>query len=114
MSSVLGKNSKLYGKQHLTDGREETCWNSEQGRPQTIVCGLANAAARVEQIVLTFQGGFAAKTCEVWMGGDELKLRTTLYPADSNAEQICFLFGPPLWCCHCNNNTDDRLSTYSN
>ena len=30
VSSVLGKDVRNYGKQHLFDGKEETCWNSDQ------------------------------------------------------------------------------------
>jgi hypothetical protein len=30
VSSVLNKDTKSYGKQFLSDGKEETCWNSDQ------------------------------------------------------------------------------------
>ena len=30
VSSVLNKDNKSYGKQFLCDGKEETCWNSDQ------------------------------------------------------------------------------------
>ena len=30
VSSVLNKDTKSYGKQFLCDGKEETCWNSDQ------------------------------------------------------------------------------------
>ena len=30
VSSVLDRNAKEYGKQFLYDGREDTCWNSDQ------------------------------------------------------------------------------------
>ena len=30
VSSVLNKETKSYGKQFLTDNKEETCWNSDQ------------------------------------------------------------------------------------
>lgn len=29
VSSVLQKNHKEYGKKHLYDDKEETCWNSD-------------------------------------------------------------------------------------
>lgn len=35
VSSVLNRDVKNYGKQHLTDNDDETCWNSEQ------VCKIA-------------------------------------------------------------------------
>ncbi|KAG0079599.1 Nuclear receptor 2C2-associated protein [Linnemannia elongata] len=37
VSSVLNRETTLYGKQFLTDNSEETCWNSEAGTPQFIV-----------------------------------------------------------------------------
>ena len=36
VSSVLNRNVKEFGKKHLFDGNEDTCWNSEQGSPQWI------------------------------------------------------------------------------
>ncbi|RMB89773.1 hypothetical protein DUI87_33788 [Hirundo rustica rustica] len=30
VSSVLNRDVKHFGKQHLFDGSEETCWNSDQ------------------------------------------------------------------------------------
>uniref|UniRef100_A0A8U7NF03 Nuclear receptor 2C2 associated protein n=1 Tax=Corvus moneduloides TaxID=1196302 RepID=A0A8U7NF03_CORMO len=30
VSSVLNRDVKQFGKQHLFDGSEETCWNSDQ------------------------------------------------------------------------------------
>jgi len=29
VSSVLNRNTKAFGKQHLFDGSDETCWNSD-------------------------------------------------------------------------------------
>ena len=36
VSSVLNRNVKEFGKQFLFDGKEDTCWNSDQGTPQLI------------------------------------------------------------------------------
>nr|XP_045601532.1 uncharacterized protein LOC123760101 isoform X1 [Procambarus clarkii] len=36
VSSVLGKNTRELGKQHLFDDSPETCWNSDQGTPQWV------------------------------------------------------------------------------
>ena len=33
VSSVLDKKHKEYGKKFLYDGKDETCWNSDQGLP---------------------------------------------------------------------------------
>jgi hypothetical protein len=30
VSSVLNKDNKMYGKNHMFDSSEESCWNSEQ------------------------------------------------------------------------------------
>jgi hypothetical protein len=30
VSSVLNRDTKLFGKQHMLDGSDETCWNSHQ------------------------------------------------------------------------------------
>lgn len=36
VSSVLMKNHKEFGKKHIFDGKEDTCWNSDQGLPQYV------------------------------------------------------------------------------
>jgi hypothetical protein len=33
VSSVFLKNHKQFGKKHIFDGKEDTCWNSDQGLP---------------------------------------------------------------------------------
>jgi hypothetical protein len=33
VSSVLDKKHKEYGKKFIYDGKDETCWNSDQGTP---------------------------------------------------------------------------------
>ncbi|KAF9957211.1 Nuclear receptor 2C2-associated protein [Modicella reniformis] len=57
VSSVLNRETALYGKQFLTDDSEETCWNSESGSPQFIVMDFGRKV-QVETIQLMFQGGF--------------------------------------------------------
>jgi hypothetical protein len=32
VSSVLNRDTKQFGKKHLFDGEDETCWNSDQVR----------------------------------------------------------------------------------
>ena len=44
VSSVLQKKHKEYGKKHLYDGKEETCWNSDQGMPQHVTVCFADDA----------------------------------------------------------------------
>ncbi|KAI9243907.1 hypothetical protein BDA99DRAFT_529701 [Phascolomyces articulosus] len=63
VSSVLNRDTTSFGKQHLIDGSEETCWNSEQGLPQNILLDFGSEAATVESIVFMFQGGFVGKKC---------------------------------------------------
>ncbi|KAJ1967685.1 Nuclear receptor 2C2-associated protein [Dimargaris xerosporica] len=101
VSSVLNKDVRNFGKQFLTDGSEETCWNSEQGTPQSIAMVFARPV-HVEQLQLMFQGGFVGKNCQVWVvphDGDGRQLRWfDFYPEDVNTLQISFqtLFTKPI------------------
>eukprot|EP00038_Savillea_parva_P029654 m.72536 g.72536 ORF g.72536 m.72536 type:complete len:148 (+) comp8789_c0_seq2:113-556(+) len=97
VSSTLNRDTKQFGKKFLTDGTEETCWNSDQGSPQFIDLDFTrpvNPAA----LRLMFQGGFAGKECELvgtrMEPGDqgEAGERCTFslgefWPADSNTVQ---------------------------
>ncbi|KAL0092493.1 galactose-binding domain-like protein [Phycomyces blakesleeanus] len=92
VSSVLNRDTVSYGKQHLIDGSEETCWNSEQGLPQNILLDFGSPV-EVQKIALTFQGGFVGKTC-VALGSSpsspnnyNIQL-STFYPEDINPTQI--------------------------
>lgn len=51
-------------QQYLTDGNDETCWNSDQGSPQHIVLEFEKQVV-VQEIQLVFQGGFAGKKCSL-------------------------------------------------
>ncbi|CAL8083115.1 unnamed protein product [Orchesella dallaii] len=62
VSSVLNNDRKLYGKKYLFDGKDETCWNSDGGSPQWIEFSFPDTKS-VEQLIIQFQGGFAAKSC---------------------------------------------------
>ncbi|KAG0230722.1 Nuclear receptor 2C2-associated protein [Actinomortierella wolfii] len=62
VSSVLNRETTLYGKQFLTDGNDETCWNSDSGTPQFIVVDFGRPV-KIQTIELMFQGGFVGKTC---------------------------------------------------
>ncbi|KAI8148352.1 galactose-binding domain-like protein [Fennellomyces sp. T-0311] len=63
VSSVLNRDTTTFGKQHLIDGSEETCWNSEQGLPQHILVDFGGSPVTVESVQFTFQGGFVGKKC---------------------------------------------------
>ncbi|CAO3589132.1 unnamed protein product [Absidia cylindrospora] len=93
VSSVLNRDTTSFGKQHLIDGTEETCWNSEQGLPQHILVDFGSPAT-VQGIHLIFQGGFVGKTC-VALGSTADQPNNynislaTFYPQDINPMQ-CF------------------------
>ena len=63
VSSVLNRDAKQFGKKHLFDGDEETCWNSDQGTPQFVVIEFKDGLKRVEQLRIKFQGGFVGGDC---------------------------------------------------
>ncbi|KAG0287444.1 Nuclear receptor 2C2-associated protein [Linnemannia gamsii] len=71
VSSVLNRETTLYGKQFLTDDSEETCWNSEAGTPQFIIIDFARKV-NIDTFQLMFQGGFVGKICQVLHWTDSL------------------------------------------
>ncbi|KAJ1980126.1 Nuclear receptor 2C2-associated protein [Dimargaris cristalligena] len=90
VSSVLNKDNRSYGKKHLFDGNEETCWNSEQGSPQSIVVQFSKPV-RLDEIRIMFQGGFAGKHAQVWVASaaeETLRHHSNFYPDDNNTLQI--------------------------
>ncbi|KAF8943157.1 Nuclear receptor 2C2-associated protein [Haplosporangium gracile] len=89
VSSVLNRETTLYGKQFLTDNSEETCWNSEAGTPQFIVIDFGRKV-NIESFQLMFQGGFVGKTCQVlaWTDASEFVDMMRFYPEDINPLQI--------------------------
>ncbi len=90
VSSVLNRNVKEFGKKFLFDGREDTCWNSDQGSPQWIQISFEEAKT-ISEIQLMFQGGFAGKNCHLEVSendnAEDLKKCSDLYPDDSNKLQ---------------------------
>ncbi|NXW80013.1 NR2CA protein, partial [Hirundo rustica] len=91
VSSVLNRDVKHFGKQHLFDGSEETCWNSDQGASQWVTLCFPRPV-RVSQLHVQFQGGFSSRLCtlEGCRTGEELVKISELYPQDSHAMQISF------------------------
>ncbi|XP_039254877.2 nuclear receptor 2C2-associated protein-like [Styela clava] len=89
VSSVLNRDVKQFGKKHLFDGDDDTCWNSDQGLPQWI-----NLAFEEPQtlsgfcVSLQFQGGFCGKDCilEAY-NGTCLVENIPFYPNDINSLQ---------------------------
>ncbi|KAI8602693.1 galactose-binding domain-like protein [Dissophora ornata] len=88
VSSVLNRETALYGKQFLTDNSEETCWNSEPGTPQFIAIDFGRNV-QIETIQVMFQGGFVGKTCQLlaWTDAGEYVEMMRFYPEDINPLQ---------------------------
>ncbi|NXG73016.1 NR2CA protein, partial [Baryphthengus martii] len=91
VSSVLNRDVKQFGKQHMFDPSEETCWNSDQGTCQWVTLDFPHAV-KVSQLHIQFQGGFSSRLCtlEGCRAGEELVKLSDLYPEDTNAMQISF------------------------
>jgi len=83
VSTTLQRNTKEYGKKFLFDGCPDTCWNSDQGDTQYVAVRFGETV-HVRRIRIQFQGGFAAKACQVKAGGEVVD---TVYPTDSNTIQ---------------------------
>ncbi|NXX87084.1 NR2CA protein, partial [Urocolius indicus] len=91
VSSVLHRDVKQFGKKHMFDGSDETCWNSDQGTCQWVTLDFPQAV-KVSQLHIQFQGGFASRLCtlEGCRAGEEPVKLPVLYPEDTNAMQISF------------------------
>jgi len=88
VSSTLNRDTKQFGKKYLFDGRDETCWNSDQGSPQWVSLEFEQPVA-VSAFALQFQGGFGGKECEVEVEGTTKVL--DFYPEDTNKLQTFYL-----------------------
>nr|XP_020039313.1 nuclear receptor 2C2-associated protein isoform X1 [Castor canadensis] len=121
VSSVLNRDTRQFGKKHLFDQDEETCWNSDQGPSQWVSLEFPQLV-HVSQLQIQFQGGFSSRrgrlegTRRAWgggglrrgppgthcpppsaagsQGGDPLRKIVDFYPEDSNSLQISC---PGLW-----------------
>ncbi|XP_056270944.1 nuclear receptor 2C2-associated protein [Pseudoliparis swirei] len=91
VSSVLNRDVKQYGKKHMFDCNEETCWNSDQGECQWVSLEFPQPV-KVSELKLLFQGGFSAKTCRLHGCPKDGALReiSHFYPEDDNSLQISF------------------------
>ncbi|NXP14883.1 NR2CA protein, partial [Thinocorus orbignyianus] len=91
VSSVLNRDVKQFGKKHMFDASEETCWNSDQGTCQWVTLDFPRTV-KVSQLHIQFQGGFSSRLCTLEgcrAGEDPVKI-SELYPEDTNAMQISF------------------------
>ncbi|KAG6922776.1 nuclear receptor 2C2 associated protein, partial [Chelydra serpentina] len=88
VSSVLHRDAKQFGKKHMFDTSEETCWNSDQGSSQWVMLEFPQTV-KVSQLQIQFQGGFASQLCTLEGGrkGEELVKISDFYPEDINALQ---------------------------
>eukprot|EP00123_Amoebidium_parasiticum_P006286 comp17275_c0_seq1/m.16377 comp17275_c0_seq1/g.16377 ORF comp17275_c0_seq1/g.16377 comp17275_c0_seq1/m.16377 type:complete len:139 (-) comp17275_c0_seq1:42-458(-) len=89
VSSTLNRDVKQYGKKFLLDGREDTCWNSDEGETQFVIMKFPKTA-RVSEVRIMFQGGFAGKECQILgsKGDDVWAKIADIYPEDVNSLQI--------------------------
>ncbi|KFQ01524.1 Nuclear receptor 2C2-associated protein, partial [Haliaeetus albicilla] len=62
VSSVLNRDVKQFGKKHMFDTNEETCWNSDQGTCQWVTLDFPRTV-KVSQLHIQFQGGFSSRLC---------------------------------------------------
>ncbi|NXL63003.1 NR2CA protein, partial [Chordeiles acutipennis] len=94
VSSVLNRDVKQFGKKHMFDASEETCWNSDQGPCQWVTLDFPHTV-KVSQLHIQFQGGFSSRLCtlEGCRAGEEPVKISDLYPEDINAMQISLLKG---------------------
>lgn len=85
---MLNRDAKQFGKKHLFDADEETCWNSDQGTPQFVVVDFAEPK-RVKEIRIRFQGGFVGGDCQfqATRNGSDFETIAPFYPEDSNKLQ---------------------------
>ncbi|XP_010604793.1 nuclear receptor 2C2-associated protein isoform X2 [Fukomys damarensis] len=88
VSSVLNRNIRQFGKKHLFDQDEETCWNSDQGPCQWVTLKFPQRV-RVSQLQIQFQGGFSShRGClEGSQHGEALSKIVVFYPKDDNSLQ---------------------------
>lgn len=88
VSSVLNDDTKQFGKQYLTDGNAETCWNSDQGPYQWIYCSFNNHFT-LKQFKIQFQGGFSSKKIQIiFLDNDKNIIDEDIYyPEDNNLLQ---------------------------
>ena len=90
VSTVLNRQVTEYGKLFMFDGREDTCWNSDQGSPQWIRISF-DSINPISKLQLMFQGGFAGKTCWIEVSkfdeSDTFEKLQDIYPEDTNKLQ---------------------------
>ncbi|KAI6072376.1 Nuclear receptor 2C2-associated protein [Aix galericulata] len=86
VSSVLNRDVKQFGKKHMFDANEETCWNSDQGARQWVALDFPRTV-KVSQLHIQFQGGFSSRLCtlEGCRTGEELVKISELFEVEETA-----------------------------
>lgn len=90
VSSVLNRDVKQFGKKHLFDNDDDTCWNSDQGLPQWIYVSFDEPQALdAVSISIQFQGGFCGDNCilEAYDEANTVINKLPFYPDDTNSIQ---------------------------
>lgn len=87
-SSVLGDDEESFGVQRMFDGINDTCWNSDQGSPQTLTFKFKRPVD-VTTVDITFQGGFVGQSMDVEAAMPDAPFRFAGHfePEDENEEQ---------------------------
>ncbi len=106
VSSVLNRNKVEYGRKHMFDGDDSTCWNSDSGLPQWVQIDFkTDAPVCVHSISITFQGGFVAQECVLrgrlkgekkWKTHDMKGFSSFFDPEDNNDTQRFALETPAM------------------
>lgn len=65
VSTTQAGQGAMYGKQNIFDGKEETSWYSATGKSQ-YVCVFFEEDISVEEIDISFCGGFGPKVCYIY------------------------------------------------
>jgi len=101
-SSVLKKNTKLYGPMNALDATNETsCWNSDavpsgasSSGDESIIFTIhfgPNRMVQIDEVRIQFQGGFVAEECTACISkGDDqewVELEEPMEPEDVNDMQ---------------------------
>jgi hypothetical protein len=72
VSSTFNKNHKEFGKKYLIDGRDDTCWNSDQGLPQHVSVTFQRPQKLVGFTIVA-QGGFSPREIVVVVDSHEVE-----------------------------------------
>jgi hypothetical protein len=84
VSSVFNGDNANYGKKNLTDGSDETCWQSGTQLPHAITC--RGFTTPPQSLKIQFQGGFVSTHIQINNSLD-------IYPLDINEFQEFSLAG---------------------